>query len=160
MREAFGVFPKMGVPSDPSFWGPAFGFLTALTGAIRWLLKVTFVYRQRSNLQKARLESDVQKMKEDHLQKSISAIRDVIDKIIPVIEAHTKKLEDVDKMHAETLQMMKELKIQYGDFHSRIEKAQAGGGLIIKRLENIETEVINMKNGYILVATKKTSESK
>lgn len=145
----------MGVPTDPGFWGPAFTFLTALVGASRWLLKVTFVYSQKANVQKARLDSDVQRMKDDHLQKTLLALKEIVDRILPVIEAHTKKLEDIDRIHTDTIAMMSDLKTQYSTFHMKIETVHAGGNLLMNRLDKIETEIIDLKNGNILVRTKK-----
>lgn len=157
----------MELPRDSGFWGPAFTFLTALVGSIRWLLRVIFSYRQRTNLHKAKLDADLQKQNYDNTQKTILSLKAVIDQIKPIVEAHSEKLEsfnasfeEMKKIETAAVQMMKELKIQYGEFHSRITNANAGGQIVMKKLNHLETEITNLKNGHILIANKKTRDGK
>lgn len=147
---------------DPRFWGPMFGFLTALMGFVRWLLRVAFVYRQKADLNKAHLDSSVEKMKTDNAIRLATTLKETIDKMKPTIEQHSIVLEgfkhSFDLMiaiEADATKMMKDLKVQYGNFTSEIMKFSAIGDGLLGRMKNIETEVEILKSGNLFIRTKK-----
>lgn len=154
----------MDLLKDPGFWGPAFGFLTALVAALRWLAKVIFIYVGRSNIQKAQLDSSVEKMKMDNTVKLVGILKQTMDEIKPVLKEHSDILggfrasfDLMQTVESEATNMMRELKAQYVSFNVQVSKFSLIGDNLMGRMKEIETEILKLKKGSenIFVTTKK-----
>ena len=143
---------------DPSFWA----FLTAVVGSVRWLLRVAYISTKKNNLEKAKHDSLVEAMKANNTVKLVSILQETVGQMKPTIAEHSRLLEGfrhsfdlMTTIEGEATQMMKELKVQYGNFASEMMKFNAIGDNILGRMKAIETEVTILKSGNIYVQTKK-----
>ena len=140
----------------PQFWG----FMGALMVFIRYSMKINYLYKVRADREKAdnqmKVITALNDLVENKLMPAIKNLDDLMNyKVLPAIEKHEKALSDAAVMYSNTAEMMGGLKKQYDNFETRMANVTAGAGLIVKRLEAIETEVIDMKNGNVFVRTKK-----
>ena len=143
---------------DTNFWG----FLAAIIAAVRWLIRVIFIARHRTNLEKAKLDTSVEHLKTDNAIRLATVLQLTVDQMKPTIAEHSKILtgfqHSFDLMltaETEATRMMKDLKVQYGNFTSEIQKFNAIGDTLLGRMKSIETEVEVLKSGNLWVRTKK-----
>ena len=143
---------------DPSFWA----FLTAVIGSIRWLMRVAYISTKKNNMEKAKLDSSVEAMKANNTIKLVGILQDTVGQMKPTIAEHSRLLEGfrhsfdlMTTIEGEATNMMRELKIQYGNFASEMMKFNAIGDDILGRMKKIETEVTILKSGNLYVQTKK-----
>jgi hypothetical protein len=139
---------------DAGFWG----FLTTVIGAARWLMKVAYAYRLRSEREKHSYSMELLK----GLDATVKAIRPVVEshtKIINSFQATAQEITNAEvrilKCVGDSTAMMNELKVQYGNFKDVAQKSEAVSLTLIKEIEGIKTEIIQLKNGNIFVRTKK-----
>ena len=137
---------------------------TAVAGLIRWLLRVVFLYEQKSSLKRAQLETSVEQLKSANSVRLISALQLAVDNMKPTLQEHSRLLEgfrhSFDLMQATEVgatELMKELKIQYGNFASELLKFNSIGEDILGRVKSLETEVVILKqsSGNIYIRDKK-----
>ena len=149
--------------SEPTFWG----FLTAVAGAIRYLMRVQNMYRLRAD-----------RALNSYQMSLIRALDQQVKEMKPVVEAHAKAIEEhtkiVNAFQGSAIQitdsenritrqvddagvMMKALKTQFSTFQDTAFKQES---LIIgftKEIESIRTEILQLKkgSGNVFVTTKK-----
>lgn len=151
--------------NEPGFWGAvaaAFSFLTAVVASTRWLLRVLYIYRQKNLLIKARLESSIEKLKSENIALALEGIRKTIGHIEPIVQIHQVKmgtlevaLKNIESLERSLALQTDELKSSYENFNRIIPKITASGQLLLDRVQKMETEIINFKNGDFMVRTKK-----
>lgn len=151
--------------NEPGFWtavATAFSFLTAVVASIRWLLRVLYIYRQKNLLIKARLESSIEKLKSENIALAIEGLKKTIGHIEPIVQIHEVKmgtlevsLKNIESLERNLAFLTDELKIGYKNFNIIVPKITASGQLLLDRVQKMETEIINFKNGDFMVRTKK-----
>jgi predicted nucleic acid-binding Zn-ribbon protein len=145
---------------EPAFWA----FSTACVGCIRWLARVFYLYAEKKIKAKADAESGSEKIKSDYAVQTVTAIKGVVDSLLPVIERHESTLlkidssiKDLTAIHQKTDQMMSELNLQYEGFQSRMNQVNKGAELVMDKIKSIETEIVELKkgSGNVFVTQKK-----
>src|ERR1039458_6641224 len=126
---------------DAGFWC----FLTAIVGAARWLMKVAYSYRLRSEREKHSYSMELLK----GLDSAVKAIRPVVEnhtKIINTFQATAQEITNAEvrilKCVGDATAMMTELKLQYGNFKDVAMKSESISLSLIKEIDGIKTEII------------------
>jgi hypothetical protein len=146
---------------DTNFWG----FMAAVIAAARWLIRVVFISRHKTNIEKAKLDSSVERLKTDNAIRLATILQATVDQMKPTIAEHSKILTGFQhsfdlmmSVEGEATHMMKELKIQYGNFTNEIQKFNSSNvDAILGRVKNIESEIKVLKegSGNVFITTKK-----
>jgi len=131
--------------------GPFWVFMTTLVGAIRWLVKVIYVYKMKHTIFKNQMEMKV-----------VDTLKKVVEDIKPMIERHEASIgklevsiQNMAVIYSNMTEMMASLQKNYEAFESRMSKVSEGANIVMDRVRAMETEIINFKNGNIFIRTKK-----
>lgn len=142
----------------PGFWA----FLGVLGGGVRYLIRVIFISKSKTNREKASLDASVERIKADTAIKIATSLKEVVDKIKPLVEQHELAISQLNHsiiqaggIEKDMTKMMLTLQVYYDNFQSRMNQVHAGGELIKDRLEKMETEIKQMKNGNVFIRNKK-----
>ena len=148
----------MALIHDTNFWG----FLAAVLAGARWIIRVIYISRHKTNIEKAKLDTSVENMKTNNAIRLAEVLQLTVDQMKPTIAEHSRLLggfqHSFDLMltaETEATRMMKELKVQYGNFTSEIQKFTSIGDSLLGRIKGIETEVEVLKNGFLFIRNKK-----
>lgn len=155
----------MDVFKDVAFWGPLFGFLTAIVGCIRWLMRAAFVYKLKSV--EAKKIADEQKSARD--TQLLKTLNETLSRIVPVVEKHSTIIKTFESTASkvfisesriaisvkENEALAKELGIKMGNLGSSLMNTNLVVKDLVPRLDKIETEIIKIKNDWVFVRTKK-----
>ena len=166
------------------FWGPLFGFLASVFLFGRALVKYYADRKEKSDAKKANLDASNLRLKkhfdEETLEgysQTLEGLRSLVGLMVPILERHTDqlkgltaRLEDSKKsnelvtkaqkllgeMLIDTRDVARQMKV-YFDTHQadRAHDRQAARA-ILGRIDAIETEVVELKKGWVLVRGKKT----
>lgn len=150
------------IPTDSTVWIAAFTFLGSCVTAFVACVKIWFLSKKRDDAHKASLDMSAEELKADRTIKLVAALKETVDRIAPLVQAHDTVVEalhmsvkGISVTEAEMTEMMKTLKIQYHDFHDRMNRASSGGSVLMQRLEKITTDVESLKSGNVFVRGKK-----
>ena len=109
------------------------GILGTLAGLIRWLLQAYFAKAE-----------ELEALKKSNQVLAIQDLRDTVDSHKAEIRRHSGKLDDTDKvLHRSSMQLQKiseSLEEKHDEYHSRFQR--------------IESEIIQLKKGLVMVRTK------
>src|ERR1700677_4953392 len=78
--------------NEPSFWA----FLTASVSSIFGLIKMFFVYYERSQENAARLSASVERLKGDNILKALACLDEFRAKIDPIVARHEVLMKDLE----------------------------------------------------------------
>lgn len=112
--------------SQPQFWA----FLTTLFGGIFGSIRLYFVYLDRSNVKKASLDSSLENLKADNIQKSVDFLNSSIAEIRPMVARHEILMKDLENSTKMVSMIEHEMKGMFADLSHQYEEFQ-------RKLQNI-----------------------
>lgn len=133
--------------TQPAFWA----LITSLFG----LLKMFFVYYEKSQEKGAKLDMSVERFRSDNIQKSVDYLNGVMSRIEPMVTRHealAKNLEEsaqmVSVIEKGLRQMMGDLSKQCEGFENRITKITSSFQLLVDRVDKIDKD-FKLKLGIV-----------
>lgn len=144
--------------NDPGFWG----FMTAIVTSFFGMIRMAFIWAERKDVKKAKLDLSVENIKSDNAIKVLSQLRDSVAAIIPVVARHEDvvvKLESTVQVVRETeinlTKLIEPLNFQYAEFNRNVPVLTEHINSSLKEMSDIKTEIIEMRKGFLFVTTKK-----
>lgn len=153
--------------NEPAFWkavAAAFAFLSAVVGSLRYLARVQYLYIQKNIMVKARFDSSIEKLKTDNINLTIESLKKAVGHIEPMLQIHEAKMvgmeasiKTIQSLERQFKDSAEDLKISYDNFARVIPKVTASGQLLLDRMQRIETQILELKegSGNFFVTTKK-----
>lgn len=130
----------MALITHPAFWTS----IASLFG----LLKMFFVYYEKSQEKGARLDMSVERFKADNIQKSVDYLNGVVSRIEPLVVKHEALMIDLDNSTKMVGMIEKELtgqfatlSRQYEGFETRIVKTTASFQLLVDRVDRMDKDL-------------------
>lgn len=146
--------------NSPGFWG----FLTALVGSVRYLLRVAHVYISRQNKEKFDQNIKVENIHADTTNRTLKGLNDAMNQIIPMVKHHEEVVKNLEKscqmvgmIEGNLTKMFEPLKTQHEEFLRIVPKMTASWQKLVDEFADLKTEVQVLKkgSGNVFVTTKK-----
>jgi hypothetical protein len=146
--------------NEPGFWA----FLTTMIGSIRWLSRVIYLYVERTNERRAKLELSLENIKADNSYKTLSGLAQAMATIMPMVKHHEELVQNLEKsiqgvklVEQGLMNVVAPLNEQYAKFNTIVPKMTASLQLAVDEISKMKTEILVLKRGSdnVFVTTKK-----
>jgi prophage DNA circulation protein len=133
--------------SNPAFW--------ASVASLFGLLKMFFVYYEKSQVNGANLSASVERLKADNLQKSADTFNGFMARIDPLVLQHEVALKEIKDaiLHISVIEkglrgMVNDVQAIHEDFKAKIITSTASMQLLIDRVNKMDQD-LKMKLGTV-----------
>lgn len=133
--------------NEPGFWA----FMTALVTSLFGLLKLGFIYLERSNEKQAALSKSVEQFKSDNIQKSVDCFTDFMTQTKPLVSKHEEMMKDINNsiqmistIEKGLTSMSAELKSQRDEFQQKLVNVTISFQKTIDRVDGFEKKLGNL----------------